>query len=352
MSGAAREEAFRARILERTPLRPRGGGSKDFYGGALAGDVLDTRDHAGIVSYEPTELVVTARAGTPLAELEAALAERRQCLACEPPDHGGATVGGAVAAGLSGPRRATAGSLRDFVLGVKLMDGEGRVLRFGGEVMKIVAGFDVSRLVTGSMGTLGLILDVSLKVLPLPVADLSLRFERNQARALEDLNAWAARPLPLAADCWQDGVLTVRLAGAEAAVAAARTALGGEVVAAGEAAAFWNALRHQRAAAFAAGDGQVLWRVSLPSVAPPLALSGAPLIEWGGAQRWYRGAEAQEVRRVAAAAGGHATAYRGGDRAAGTFAPLPAPLLEVHRRLKRAFDPHGVFSPGRLYPDL
>ena len=349
---AAAIEDFRARILAKRPLRIRGGGSKDFYGGVLAGEVLDTRAHAGIVNYEPTELVVTARAGTPLAELEAALAGQRQCLACEPPDHGGATVGGAVAAGLSGPRRATADSLRDFVLGVQLMDGEGRLLHFGGEVMKNVAGFDVSRLVAGSMGTLGLIVEVSLKVLPLPVADLSLRFECSQERALEDLNAWAGRPLPLAASAWQDGLLTVRLAGAEAAVAAARAALGGEDIGAAEATTFWSDLRHQRAAFFDAADGRTLWRVGLPSVAPPLALPGAPLVEWGGAQRWYRGGDAQEVRRVAAAAGGHATAYRGGDRAGGVFAPVPAPLLEVHTRLKQAFDPHGVFCPGRLYPEL
>jgi glycolate oxidase FAD binding subunit len=214
-------DEFRARILERKPLQLRGGGSKDFYGGVPAGAVLDTRGHSGIVSYEPTELVVTARCGTPLAELESALAERRQFLACEPPHFGAATVGGAVAAGLSGPRRAAAGSLRDFVLGVKVMDGEGRVLRFGGEVMKNVAGFDVSRVIAGSLGTLGLILEVSLKVLPLPVGDASLRFEMPQDKALEAMNRWAGQPLPLVASCWQDGLLTLRLSGAQAAVAAA-----------------------------------------------------------------------------------------------------------------------------------
>jgi glycolate oxidase FAD binding subunit len=345
-------EGFRARILERKPLCIRGGGSKDFYGGPPAGDILDTRGHAGIVSYEPTELVVTARCGTPLAELESALAARQQFLACEPPRFGTATVGGAVAAGLSGPRRAAVGSLRDFVLGVRIMDGEGRVLKFGGEVMKNVAGFDVSRLMTGALGTLGLILDVSLKVLPLPAGDASLRFEMPQDKALAAMNRWAGQPLPLVASSWQDGVLSIRLSGAQAAVVAACGKLGGEPLAAAD--EFWNGLREQ-SAAFFAGDAP-LWRLSLPSVAPPLQLPGDPLIEWGGAQRWLRSdADASQLRQAAAAAGGHATLFRGGhgeQRAAGVFAPLPPALMEVHRRLKHSFDPYGVFNPGRLYPEF
>ena len=279
-------EEFRSRILERKSLRLRGGGSKDFYGGPLGGAVLETGGYSGIVSYEPTELVVTARCGTPLAELELALATRRQFLACEPPGFGGATVGGAVAAGLSGPRRAMAGSLRDFVLGVKIMDGEGRVLKFGGEVIKNVAGFDVSRLMTGSLGTLGLILEVSLKVMPLPVGDATLRFEMPQAQALDAMNRWAGQPLPLAAGSWQDGVLTLHLSGAQAAVASACRKLGGELLAAAAATEFWQGLREQ-SAEFFAGDAP-LWRMSVPSVAAPLELPGEQLLEWGGAQRWLR----------------------------------------------------------------
>ena len=344
-------EGFRSRILERKPLRLKGGGSKDFYGGPLCGDILDTRAHAGIVSYEPTELVVTARCGTPLAELESALAARRQFLACEPPRFAGATVGGAVAAGLSGPRRAAVGSLRDFVLGVRIMDGEGRVLKFGGEVMKNVAGFDVSRLMTGALGTLGLILDVSLKVLPLPAGDASLRFEMRQDKGLEAINRWAGQPLPLVASCWQDGVLSIRLSGAQAAVAAACQKLGGEPLAAAAADEFWNGLREQ-SAAFFAGDAP-LWRLSLPSATPPLELPGAVLIEWGGAQRWLRGdSDAAQLREVAATAGGHASLFRGGDKTDGVFAPLQPALMEVHRRLKHSFDPYGVFNPGRLYPEF
>lgn len=350
-------EDFRSRILERKPLRLKGGGSKDFYGGPLAGDVLDTRGHAGIVSYEPTELVITARCGTPLAELESALAARRQFLACEPPRFGNATVGGVVAAGLSGPRRAAVGSLRDFVLGIRIMDGEGRVLKFGGEVMKNVAGFDVSRLMTGSLGTLGLILDVSLKVLPLPAGDASLRFEMPQDKALEAMNRWAGQPLPLVASCWQDGALSVHLSGAQAAVAAACRKLGGETLTAAAADEFWNGLREQSAGFFAGPDTHApLWRLSVPSVTAPLELPGAQLIEWGGAQRWLRGdADAARLRQAAAGAGGHATLFRGGQgeqRSGGVFAPLQPALMEVHRRLKHSFDPYGVFNPGRMYPEF
>jgi len=344
-------EEFRSRILERKPLRLKGGGSKDFYGGPHAGEVLDTRGYSGIVGYEPTELVITARAGTPLAEIESALAARRQVLACEPPHFGAATLGGAVAAGLSGPRRAVAGSLRDYVLGVKLMDGEGRELNFGGQVMKNVAGFDVSRLVAGSLGTLGLILEVSLKVMPQPVAEATLRFEMPQDKALDALNCWGGQPVPLAASCWQDAVLTLRLAGARAAVTAACERLGGERVAEVEAAGFWAGLREQTMAFFA-GDAP-LWRLSVPSVAPPLSLPGPQLIEWGGAQRWLRGVgDAAHLRETAARVGGHATLFRGGDKTGGVFAPLSPALMEVHRRLKQSFDPYGVFNPGRLYSEF
>lgn len=352
-----RIEEFRSRILERKPLRLRGGGSKDFYGGPLSGEVLDTRGHSGIVGYEPTELVITARAGTPLAEINSALATRRQVLACEPPHFGAATLGGAVAAGLSGPRRATAGSVRDFVLGVKMMDGEGRELNFGGQVMKNVAGFDVSRLIAGSLGTLGLILEVSIKVLPQPMAEATLRLELPQDKALEAMNRWAGQPVPLAATCWQDGVLTLRLSGAQSAVAAACDKLGGERMAESAAADFWIALREQTQAFFAGPDTQgPLWRLSLPSVTAPLDLPGSQLIEWGGAQRWLRGSmDAGLLRATAAKVGGHATLFRGGhgeQRSGGVFAPLSPGLMEVHRRLKQSFDPYGVFNPGRLFPEF
>ena len=350
-----RVDEFRSRILERKPLRIRGGGSKDFYGGPLAGEVLDTRGHSGIVGYEPTELVITARGGTPLAEIKSSLATRRQMLAFEPPSFGdGATIGGVVAAGLSGPRRATAGAVRDFVLGVKILDGAGRLLTFGGQVMKNVAGYDVSRLIAGSLGTLGLIAEVSLKVLPVPAAEETLRFELPQDKALEAMNRWAGQPLPVSATCWHDGVLTLRLSGARAAVASACESLGGEKVGGSGTASFWESLREQRHAFFAGnGHDGALWRLSVPSVAGVLDLSGPTLIEWGGAQRWIRrDAGGADLRALAARVGGHATLFRGGDKSLGAFQPLDPVLARIHRDLKRAFDPRGIFNPGRLYPDF
>jgi glycolate oxidase FAD binding subunit len=349
-------ERLRERIREaagrRGTLRLRGGGSKDFYGGEPRGEILDTREHAGIVEYEATELVVTARGGTPLAALEAALGENGQMLPFEPPHFGaGATLGGCVAAGLSGPRRAAAGAVRDFVLGARLLDGRANELAFGGRVMKNVAGYDVSRLLAGSLGTLGLILEVSLKVLPRPAAEATLRLELPQDKALEALNRWAGQPLPVTASAWRDGELHLRLSGAERAVRAAAQHFGGDPLAPAEAGRFWESIR-EHTHPFFAGSAP-LWRLSVPAPAAPLALAGEPLIEWGGALRWLRtSADAAAVRGAAARAGGHATLFRGGERSAGVFAPLSPVAQRLHRELKAVFDPAGVFNPGRLYPDL
>ena len=350
-------EQFRLQILAAsaagTPLRLRGGGTKDWYGQQLAGEVLDTRAYAGIIDYEPTELVITARCGTPLAEIEAALAARNQMLAFEPPHFGpGATVGGAVATALSGPRRASAGALRDYVLGAVLLDGRGERLAFGGQVMKNVAGYDVSRLLAGSLGTLGLILEVSLKVLPLPLREATLRLACAEIAALRLLNEWAGKPLPISASCWHDGVLTVRLSGADAAVSAALLALGGAMLAPEDAAAFWAALREQTHAFFA-GAGS-LWRLSVPPHASAIILQGSQLIEWGGAQRWLKldgdadAAGSARIRQAVAAAGGHATLFRGGDKAVGVFHPLAPAIATIHQRLRQAFDPAGIFNPHRM----
>ena len=331
----------------------RGGGTKDFYGQPPSGEALATNAWRGIVSYEPTELVVTARAGTPLAELETALREKGQCLPFEPPHFGaGATVGGMVAAGLSGPRRSAVGAVRDYVLGVKMLDGKGELLAFGGQVMKNVAGYDVPRLMAGSLGTLGLMTEVSLKVLPLPMAGMTLRFAMGETEALKKLNEWGGKPLPVAASVWHDGALTLRLAGAVAAVRAARQTLGGEEV--GDAGAFWQSIREQTHPYFAGGTP--LWRLSVASVAPPICCSGTTLIEWGGALRWLRGDQgAEQVRTLAASAGGHATLFRSDaalKNAAGAFQPLSPVLAKIHRNLKQAFDPAGVFNRGRMYPDF
>jgi glycolate oxidase FAD binding subunit len=315
--------------------------------------VLDTRAYAGIVDYEPTELVITARCGTPLSEIEAALAERKQMLAFEPPYFGdGATLGGTIAAGLSGPRRASSGALRDFVLGAKLLDGKGEVLTFGGQVMKNVAGYDVSRLLAGSMGTLGLLLEVSVKVLPVAYREATLRFAMNEVDAIRKLNEWAGQPLPISGSCWHDGVLALRLSGAQAAVDAALRSLGGahggELMP--DCDRFWASLREQRHAFFD-GDAPV-WRLSVPSTFGAIDL-GPQLIEWGGAQRWLRAdgdaATAQRIRATATACGGHATLFRGGDKSAGVFQPLAPAIARIHERLKAGFDPSNIFNPGRMY---
>ena len=348
MSLAQFQERIRAAASGGRAVRLRGGGTKDFYGNALRGELLDTRSYAGIASYEPTELVVTARCGSRLSDLENELERNNQCLPFEPPHFGAdATVGGCVAAGLSGPRRASAGALRDFVLGVKLVDGRGEALSFGGQVMKNVAGYDVSRLLAGSLGTLGLIAEVSLKLAPRPQAETTLRIEAPQARALELMNRWAGQPLPVTATAWHGGQLTVRLSGSEAGVRAAAGRIGGEPADNG----FWRAIREHTDRFFA---GPVpLWRLALPSTTLPLELQGEQLVEWGGGLRWLRSSEmAETVRAAAARSKGHATLFRAADKSAGCFSPLEPVLARVHRELKAAFDPAGVFNPGRMYAEL
>ena len=330
------------------PLRIRGGGTKDFYGGPLDERVLDACVYAGIVDYEPTELVLTARAGTPIASIEATLSERGQMLAFEPPRFGpGSTFGGVIAAGLSGPRRPYAGSVRDHVLGVRLLDGRGDDLRFGGQVMKNVAGYDVSRLVTGSLGTLGLVLEASVKVLPRPPLELTLVQTATAAEAIDRMNAWAGKPHPITGTCHVDSVLYLRLSGAESAVRAAEARIGGERC---EDAGVWDALRDGRHT-FLDGNAPV-WRLSVRPTAPADALPNG-LIEWGGALRWIRGdADSKVLRETARQMGGHATLFRGGDKQAGVFQPLSPALLGLHRRLRASFDPHGVFSARRLHSNL
>ncbi len=350
-------DRIRAAVADRRPLRIRGGGTKDFYGEPTGeGEVLATTGLTGIVSYEPSELVVTVRAGTPLAELEAALAAQGQCLPFEPPHFGpGATVGGMVAAGLSGPARASVGSVRDYVLGVTLVNGRGEVLQFGGQVMKNVAGYDVSRLLAGSMGTLGLIAEVSLKVLPFAPAEAKLRFEMPQQQALDRLNEWGGQPLPLNASDWvvDQGVPTLylRLRGAVAAVEAACRKLGGQRL--DTVADDWAASRELALPWFNERGARDLWRLSVPQTAPVLSLPEDPFIQWQGGQRWVRaepGAGAA-LRAAAQAAGGSATLFRPADpRARGRFAPLAPPLDRIQRDLQREFDPAGVFNTGRLYP--
>jgi len=356
MSGGADLTEDLQRLLARayqsaTPLQIQGGGSKAFYGRSTdAGEPLMTAGHQGVVCHEPKELVLTARAGTTLDELEATLAAAGQMLPFEPPHFAaGATLGGAVACGLSGPARPYRGSVRDFVLGLRLINGRGQVLRFGGEVMKNVAGYDVSRLMTGALGTLGLILEVSLKVLPRPERELTLVQARSEVEAIEQMNRLAGQPLPLSAACHDGLNLYLRLSGTDSAVQAARGLLGGDLVEQGD--DYWQGVKEQRHGFFSADAP--LWRLSLPSAHPPLELPGRQFIDWGGAQRWLISDQpAASIRRIAVRAGGHATLFRGGAHADEVFQPLTSTLQRIHCQMKRAFDPAGILNPGRLYPDI
>ena len=373
---------------DRKKFRIHGSGSHDFYGESLEGELLETRGLNGIVQYEPSELVVTVAAGTPLHELETALSEQGQCLAFEPPHfqwagnkpHGQAPVGGMVAAGLSGPARASAGSVRDFVLGLRFINGRGEHLTFGGQVMKNVAGYDVSRLLAGSWGTLGLITEVSLKVLPMAPAEAFLMCALPQSQALNLLHQWGGQPLPLNASCWvkdntQAGapeILFVRLRGALAAVQAAKLRMSQDVAklqselieqSAESAAQDWALCRDQALPFFtqhSANEDLALWRLSVPQTAPVLNLPSSAseaFIEWHGAQRWIWAplSEVQAIRQAAANVGGQATLFRRPQQASAAvnvntpvFAPLDSVQQRIQHALKNEFDPAGIFSPRRL----
>ena len=344
------QEQVQTAAASHTPLAIQGGNSKDFYGRATAGAPLSLGKHRGIIDYTPSELVISARAGTLMTELESVLAQEDQMLPFEPPHFGAsATLGGSVACGLSGPRRPYTGALRDFVLGVNCINGKGETLRLGGQVMKNVAGYDLSRTLTGSLGTLAVFLDVHLRVLPRPALETTLVQSCSAATAVENINRWAGQPLPLSAACHLDDRLYIRLSGMAEGVQAAATSIGGEPL--DNAGHFWEQLREQQLPFFA--ENTPLWRLSVPAATPPLTLDGKILIDWGGAQRWlYSELPAGTIRSSVTAVGGHATLFRGGDRSAAVFQPLPPALLALHQRLKNTLDPAGVFNPGRMYAEL
>jgi glycolate oxidase FAD binding subunit len=339
---------IKSALDEDRPLSIHGGKTKAFYGYPAQGEPLDISGHSGVVEYDPGELVITCRAGSRLAEIRALLAENGQHLPFEPPGFGeNATIGGTVACGFSGPRRPWSGSLRDYLLGVKLVNGSGEVVRFGGQVMKNVAGYDVSRLVAGSMGTLGVILEVSFKVLPMPAQELTLIFECDQRKAIRQVNEWCGRPLPLSAASWRQGLLYIRLSGAASEVKRAAERMQASDVR--EDADYWRSLREHQSGFFTEpGD---LWRLSLPPATDPLDLGDDCLVDWGGAQRWYRSSmPADKIRMLAGEQGGHATLFRG-DMNADRFHSLPPALKQMQGKIKQAFDPHHLFNPYRMSRD-
>ncbi|MDE2439943.1 MAG: glycolate oxidase subunit GlcE [Betaproteobacteria bacterium] len=340
-------EQVQAALTNAAPVQITAGNSKHFFGRPASGIPLDTRGHCGIVSYDPSELVITARAGTPLAEIESALAAAGQILPFEPPDFSGtATIGGTVAAGLSGPRRPWAGSVRDYVLGCRVITGQGKHLRFGGQVIKNVAGYDVSRLMSGSLGCLGLITEVSLKVLPKPRTILTLRLDIGRLEALRVFPEWGRQPLPITAAAHDENTVLLRLEGGEGSVRDARQKLGGQETSSD----FWAALRDHRLPFFA--DPRPLWRLSVSSHRSPLNLPGASIVDWGGAQIWLKSsAPADEIRQLARTAGGHASCFTPGIDDS-PLMPLPAALLRIHQQVKAQLDPRGIFNPGRMYADI
>ena len=340
-------ESVRHAAERGTALIVQGGGSKSFYGRLPEGQLLDVSRHCGLVSYEPVELVITARGGTPLREIETVLANNNQMLAFEPPHFGPeSTLGGAVATGLSGPRRPYSGSVRDFVLGIKMINGKGELLKFGGQVIKNVAGYDVSRLLTGSLGTLGLLLEISLKVLPKPEVELTVTRESNGDDAIRFFNECAGRPLPISAACHINDHAYLRLAGTEQGVRAAHSKIGGEVL--GDGKEFWESVREQTHMFF--NGGTPLWRLSVASASPPFAQQGEQFIDWGGALRWVKSDEDRSnLFDVAKTHGGHATLFRHGSRSGEVFQQLSPAMMQIHQKLKWKFDPKGILNPGRMY---
>ena len=351
------QEQVRQAKLEQQALVVRGGGTKSFYGYPVEGERLKLKAHAGILDYSPTELVLTARAGTPLAEVDAALARHGQMLGCEPPHFGQATFGGMIASGLAGPRRPVGGGVADQILGCRLLNGQGEILRFGGRVMKNVAGYDISRLMAGSLGCLGVILDATVRVRPRPAAECSVRFDLEAARIAPFVNNLARLGYPVSASCHDGRALAVRFSAGTEEIAGLEPSLRRHFAFIGfeeeRRADFWQRLREQQLDFFR-GEGN-LWRLSLPPAAPDPGLPGESLVEWNGALRWLRTeAAGEDVFAAAAALNGSATLFRTArpERAKSIFQPLSAPLLQWHRGLKQAFDPAGIFNPGRMYREI
>ncbi len=347
---ATLQQQIEQAISQRTPLNICGSNTKAFLANPSQGSELSVTAHSGIVEYDPRELVLTARTGTSLAEIEATLAEAGQMLTFEPPHFGErATLGGTIACGLSGPRRPYGGSARDAVLGCKIINGKAELLRFGGQVIKNVAGYDVSRLMVGAYGTLGVLLEVSLKVLPRPAATLTLMQECPEADAIKRMSLLLSQPMPVDAASYHAGHCYLRIAGSEQAVNHAQKQLGGEVIK--KSTPFWHSLREHQLPFFL--SGKPLYRVMVKPATPPLDIAGEWLLDWGGAQRWLNSdVPIASIRSRVAAVGGYVSLFRSAEPQLERFTPLATPLFNIHQRLKNSFDPHGIFNPGRMYPGL
>ena len=347
-------QQYQAQVQEayssKTPLCIQGGRSKTFYGRKIEADLLDVSSNSGVISYEPTELVITVRAGTTISEINKVLAAKNQMLAFEPPCFSeNATAGGMVACGLSGPRRPYVGAVRDFVLGLKCLNGKAEILNFGGQVMKNVAGYDVSRLMTGAMGTLGVLLEISFKVLPKPAYELTLTGESDFTTAIKLMNQWAGQSVPVSAASFSDNNIYIRLSGYKKAVLAASSHISLSEYANGD--CYWESVREQKHDYFS--EDEKLWRISVPSTTEEIKLSGEWFIDWGGALRWLKTSESNEhVRDIVAQVGGYANLFRGGDQNDDIFHPLSVGIENLHVALKYAFDPKRILNRGRLYKEF
>lgn len=339
-------------LKNKSPLMIAGGDSKTFYGNKVEGETISTVEHTSIIEYQPSELVVTVRSGTLLSELEAELNTNKQMLAFEPPQHSeNTTIGGVIACGLSGPRRAACGAARDFVLGATIINGKAEKLRFGGQVMKNVAGYDASRLMVGAQGTLGLLLDISLKVLPLNETEISLKIRTEAAESSHNIQRWIRQGLPISASCFLQDTLYIRLGSTHSAVKQSHDIIKQSFDTTEIDNDFWLQIKNQRHDFFTKTDR--LWRCSHQATTELYGDEENQLLEWNGALRWIH--SEKNLYPVAEEYGGHAQRYPladGSEVTTDIFQPLPPAMLKIHRRLKQAFDPENILNPGRLYTDL
>ena len=351
-------------ISNQTPLYIHGGNSKQFYGNAVDATPLDISVHTGIINYDPSELCITVRAGTKLSDIETLLADNNQILAFEPPHYlysslnnqDTATIGGAIASGISGPSRAYTGSVRDSILGVNIINGDGEIANFGGEVMKNVAGYDLSRMMVRSQGTLGVILNISVRVIPKPEHNITLAFEASQSEALSYFQDLRKNTLPITATAWLNNTALIRLSASEQVLQSCKEKVKGDERL--NADSFWQGVRDHTHEFFtnSKNDDKPLWRFSLPPATPEkIQLDGEELIEWSGAQRWiHSNAPANIIRDIAKSQKGYATLFNNApsDESATRFSELEPALFTLHKQLKNQMDPQGIFNPGRIYKGL